>query len=64
MREILFRGKTATKVIRYKGYVTFDGLNIDLNLGNRCQWWKHIMDNKIDNVQVTGTIYDTELLEG
>ena len=55
-----------TRTIRYKGYVTIDNLwGLDLNLGNRCQWWRCKEGEQLMAVEVIGNIHDNpELLEG
>ena len=54
-----------TRTIRYKGYVTIDNLcGLDLNLGNRCQWWRCKKGEQLMAVEVIGNIHDNpELLE-
>lgn len=54
-----------TRTIRYKGYVTIDNLwGLDLNLGNRCQWWRCKEGEQLMAAEVIGNIHDPELLEG
>ena len=54
-----------TRTIRYKGYVTIDNLcGLDLNLGNRCQWWRCKEGEQLMAVEVIGNIHDNpELME-
>ena len=54
-----------TRTIRYKGYVTIDNLcGLDLNLGNRCQWWRCKKGEQLMAVEVIGNIHDNpELME-
>ena len=48
-----------TRTIRYKGYVTIDKLcGLDLNLGNRCQWWRCKKGEQLMAVEVIGNIHD------
>ena len=48
-----------TRTIRYKGYVTIDNLcGLDLNLGNRCQWWRCKKGEQLMAVEVIGNIHD------
>ena len=53
-----------TRTIRYKGYVTIDNLwGLDLNLGNRCQWWRCKEGEQLMAVEVIGNIHENpELL--
>ena len=47
------------RTIRYKGYVTIDNLcGLDLNLGNRCQWWRCKKGEQLMAVEVIGNIHD------
>lgn len=54
-----------TRTIRYKGYATIDNLcGLDLNLGNRCQWWRCKKGEQLMAVEVIGNIHDDpELME-
>ena len=54
-----------TRTIRYKGYVTIDNLcGLDLNLGNRCQWWRCKKGEQLMAVEVIGNIHDDPELLG